>query len=64
MTASASSPTSDRAVVTDDGTHLYLAVYAIDPPSLTTATLEPLQAIRLARELLDGGLRHLWRERR
>jgi len=56
--------TRDRAVVTDDGEKLCLSVYTADPPALATAALEPVQAIHLARELLDAGLRRLWRERR
>jgi len=62
MTVDAAS--RDRIVITDDGERLFVSVYTADPPALATGEVEALQAIRVGRDLIDGGLRHLGRERR
>jgi hypothetical protein len=49
--------TRDRAVLTDDGTVIRLAVYAGE--AQVSVALDPLRALALAGELIAAASRHL-----
>jgi hypothetical protein len=51
-----------RAVCSDDGARIVVAVYSSDPPALAAAELAPLAALRLAQDLVQSALRHIARE--
>jgi hypothetical protein len=57
-----SRPGVARAVVGDDNKRIIITVYSADPPYLVAAELEPIAAMRLAKDLFDSALRHIARE--
>jgi hypothetical protein len=54
----------NRAVCVDDGERIVVTVYTGDPPYIGVVEIAPLQAMRLANDLIASALRHIAREAR
>jgi hypothetical protein len=52
----------DRAICVDDGERLVVTTYTHDPPYISVVEMAPLQALRLAQDLIASALRHIARE--